>query len=1493
MTKGFITSPASSAPSKPKGKEGREFRDVRRAQEAAAAAAAAAAEADKGKGKGKGKQPAGTGGASAAGASGSGASGSQPRGGGASGSNGPANAAAAAGAAGAAGAGMPAYVIRNWTGKTPATLLSEFCQKHQLGKPQWNSHQKGGKHRVSIILTKEDKKTRQPLTLNIDPPELYEHPMEAKHMAAVCAMHRLNSHLNLSHILPPDFRDYWAALDVLKKNDTEGIWPAAGGDPFQPVTKADVERAQQKQAASEQRQAELKQREEDAQLAVIHLSEAQRTVIEALVKEAQQETAKQQAAASSEAEDADEPSPSTSTSNKTSTAVYRDLLALGFHARHIDEALGAQPKATAAAQEAAALKSAALSWLCLHVPEQDLPVQFRPDSKQLTASFHANTTSLAQSYMIQRLREVGFGQQHASMALEACGYDEDAALLRLLHLLKEDRLTDADAFSATVPAGPPSARFSAEEIDSAAEQVAEEIAAVESIYGVVAANVKSHAECSAADCSTDSVVRSMIRPTASCISVCLAVPEFKPHLVELELKFPSSTCLYPNETPIVVIRHPALTSTTRLVLQRAAFEFAASLAPAPLLYSLIDWVQTSGVEVVQNPPPLSTSAMQEAAAAAAAASSSASSSEPAPADAASATPAARTGKDGKQQQRRRPTPAFKKVFDKRSKLPSHSYVKEILSALAANQVVVISGETGCGKTTQVPQFILDALIDQNQGSTCRLLCTQPRRISALSVAERVAVERAEKIGEGVGYSVRLEAKYSASTRLLFSTIGVLLRFLQDDPLLNAFSHIVIDEVHERGVESDFVLIALREVLAKRRDLRLVLMSATLDSNTFSSYFGGVPVISIPGFAYPVEILHLEDVVQRTSFRIETIRRGGAKSAGSRPRRGEEDGTSSLEASTSSDFGSSSSTSSSSAPPPAADAAEAVDPDAAFGISMAIHSRQEDMLNVDLIAATVMHICTTTPAKEDVLIFASGMQEIKQCVEAIMYAFDALPRATKGNQQLLVLPLHSTLSVPEQKRVFDATGATTRKVVVSTNVAETSVTVDGIVHVIDTGRVKETRYDAQRGMSSLEDTWISKANARQRKGRAGRTQAGICYRLFTSKRSELMADHQAPEILRVPLEQLCLQVKAMGTADVVQFLGKALTPPDTKAVTHAIDALVDIGALHRDTKALTPLGVHLASIPVDARIAKVLIFGAIFHCLDPILTVAACMGFRSPFITSVDKRAQADEVKKRFAIGKSDLLGYSKAYAEWHNCAGDGAASKTGARRKFCEDNFLSMQSMQGISDLRKQFLDILASIGFVPAAIMHHHKQQDAQAAEAHRLLNANSTNIKVLKAVLAAGLYPQVASVVPPERQFVQVQQGMVVKEAKASELKLLLKGGTQVFVHPTSATFSLLKMDDRFVLYNEKMATSKAYLRDTTVVSAYPLILFGGNIAIEHEQHQLLLDGWIKIKAPARVATLVTAIRQQLDAVLSRKIEQPLLNVYDSAVVRAIMKLVESDGY
>ncbi|KAL7285060.1 hypothetical protein ACG7TL_000151 [Trametes sanguinea] len=806
---------------------------------------------------------------------------------------------------------------------------------------------------------------------------------------------------------------------------------------------------------------------------------------------------------------------------------------------------------------------------------------------------------------------------------------------------------------------------------------------------------------------------------------------------------------------------------------------------------------------------------------------------------------------------------FAKMLSIRQRLPAYASRQAFLDLLRSNRCVIVVGETGCGKTTQLPQFVLDDLILSGHGSRASIIVTQPRRLSALGVAARVSAERLDD--GSVGYAIRGESKQGPRTKILFCTTGVVLRRLGSGDKLDDVTHVI---VHERSVDGDFLLLELRELLKTHRRLKVILMSATINHEVFVRYFDNAPLLTIPGFTHPVEDLYLEDYLPRLDYRPS-----GNRSS----RKGKNNSDQDADGS-------------------------GLDEDLQLAIRSIMRS---DSFDYDLIASTVKHIVSTAQKVGGILIFLSGVQEIRQCMEKLR----DIPNAK-------VLPLHANLSSDEQRLVFAPTSGW--KIVVSTNVAETSVTIDDIIYVIDGGKVKETHYDADAGLTKLTEQWITRAAARQRRGRAGRTQPGVCYKLYSRGQEKHMEPFPIPEIRRVPLESIALTLKVVHN-DVKSFLSRAIDPPDTSAVDKALAILEELAATGPDGE-LTALGRHMSLLPMDLRLGKMLILGTVFRCLGPILTVAACLSSKPLFVSPMDKREEASQARAKFATANSDLLTDVKAYDECLALREKGASHS--AIRAFCEQHFISPSTIRDITSLRLDFLSSLAQLGFVPPA-----------SKPSSPALNAHAANTNLVKAVILGGLWPRVARVHLPKSaiKFDRVQAGTVQRENTAKEFRMYDirsgggsgpqaagqgpfdggpgpgrgggggggGGGERVFLHPASVLFGATAWRSPFLTYFQKQMTSKVFLRDATEVPIYALLLFGGPVSVNHIGGGLTVgtrDCFVKLKAWPRIGVLVNHLRRLLDAQLLRCIEEGTVldagGQGENPVLGAIQALLLNDG-
>lgn len=547
-----------------------------------------------------------------------------------------------------------------------------------------------------------------------------------------------------------------------------------------------------------------------------------------------------------------------------------------------------------------------------------------------------------------------------------------------------------------------------------------------------------------------------------------------------------------------------------------------------------------------------------------------------------------------------------KLQRERAALPIAQYGHRILKTLKEHQVVVVAGDTGCGKSTQVPQYLLAA-------GFSHVACTQPRRIACISLAKRVGFESLSQYGSQVGYQIRFESTRSAATKIVFLTVGLLLRQIQREPSLPQYQVLIVDEVHERHLHNDFLLGVLRLLLPKRPDLKVILMSATINISLFSSYFGSAPVVQVPGRLFPITVVYQP-----------------------------------IEAE------------------PSVSKSEKLDPRPFLRVLEAIDHKY--------------------PPEErgDLLVFLSGMAEISAVLEA------AQPYASH-TQRWVVLPLHSALSVADQDKVFDVAPPGVRKCILSTNIAETSVTIDGIRFVVDSGKVKEMSYDPQAKLQRLQEFWISQASAEQRKGRAGRTGPGVCFRLYAESDYDAFAPYAVPEIRRVALDALVLQMKSMSVGDPRTF--PFIEPPPPASLETAILYLRDQGALD-SSEALTPIGSLLAQLPVDVVIGKMLILGSMFRLAEPVLTIAAALSVQSPFTRSAQNNPEGAAARRPLESDLGDPFTLFNVFNTWVQVKSERSRNS----RKWCRRRGIEEHRLYEMANLRRQFKELLEDHGLLAGA---------------------------------------------------------------------------------------------------------------------------------------------------------------------------------------------------
>uniref|UniRef100_A0A8B9K021 RNA helicase n=1 Tax=Astyanax mexicanus TaxID=7994 RepID=A0A8B9K021_ASTMX len=802
-----------------------------------------------------------------------------------------------------------------------------------------------------------------------------------------------------------------------------------------------------------------------------------------------------------------------------------------------------------------------------------------------------------------------------------------------------------------------------------------------------------------------------------------------------------------------------------------------------------------------------------------------------------------------------------RLRSEREQLPVFQHRGRVLETLRRHRVVVVAGETGSGKSTQIPQFILeDLLTGEKEARPCNIAVTQPRRISAMSLASRVSQELGSEDGPGgrdslCGYQIRMENRSSDSTRLLYCTTGVLLRKLQQDRLLSSLTHIIVDEVHERSVQSDFLLTILRDVVHKRSDLQLILMSATVDCDKFSAYFNRCPVVSIPGRTFPVEVFHLEDIVEETGYVLEedsdysqrfveeeeevsvSVTQKGGKTLQHQEMI--------MRDSAGWDLG------------PELDHFSS-------RTRRALQYMNPNKINMDLILDLLAYLDKSPQFAEvngAVLVFLPGLAHIQQ-----LYDLLTTDKRFSARDRYKLIALHSTLSSQDQASAFTVPPAGVRKIVLSTNIAETGVTIPDVVFVIDTGRTKENRYHESSQMSSLVETFVSKASALQRQGRAGRVRSGFCFRLYPKFRFNSFIDYSKPEILRVPLEELCLHIMKCEYGSPEEFLSRALDAPQQQAVCNAVGLLRKIGACEQETHTLTPLGHHLAALPVNVKIGKMLIFGAILGCLEPIATVAAAMSEKSPFSTPMSRKEEANLARDALAVANSDHLTIYNAYLGWRNARIEG----TRTEMSYCRKHFLNRTALITIENVKQELIRMVEQTGFTRTS------QTRSKPKAPPSLSKADSP---ILAAVLTAGLYDNVGRTLYTPSVDLQERVACSVETAQ---------GKAQV--HPSSINRNL--QTHGWLLYQEKVKYSKVYLRDTMLISPFPILLFGGEIDVQHRDRLTTVDGWIHFQAPVRIGVIFKHLRKLINSLLDKKLANPKMNLEDEKTIQIIIELIKSEN-
>ncbi|XP_013105047.1 pre-mRNA-splicing factor ATP-dependent RNA helicase DHX16 isoform X1 [Stomoxys calcitrans] len=615
------------------------------------------------------------------------------------------------------------------------------------------------------------------------------------------------------------------------------------------------------------------------------------------------------------------------------------------------------------------------------------------------------------------------------------------------------------------------------------------------------------------------------------------------------------------------------------------------------------------------------------------------------------------------------------IEETQKSLPVYPFKEDLIAAIKEHQILIIEGETGSGKTTQIPQYLVEAGFTEDKK---KIGCTQPRRVAAMSVAARVAEEMGVKLGNEVGYSIRFEDCTSERTILKYMTDGTLHREFLSEPDLGSYSVMIIDEAHERTLHTDILFGLVKDIARFRTDLKLLISSATLDAEKFSQFFDDAPIFRIPGRRYPVDIFYTKA------------------------------------------------------------------PEADY---------------IDACCVSVLQIHATQPLG-DILVFLTGQDEIETCQEVLA---DRVKRLGSKIKELVIIPVYANLPSDMQAKIFEPTPPNARKVILATNIAETSLTIDNIIYVIDPGFAKQNNFNSRTGMESLMVVPISKASANQRAGRAGRTAPGKCFRLYTAwAYKHELEDNTVPEIQRINLGNAVLMLKALGINDLIHF--DFLDPPPHETLVLALEQLYALGALNHHGE-LTKLGRRMAEFPVDPMMGKMLLASEKYKCSEEMVTIAAMLSVNSAiFYRPKDKIIHADTARKNFNHMHGDHISLMQVYNQW---------AETDYSTQWCYENFIQYRSMKRARDVREQLVGLMQRVEI--------------------DMVSCLPETVNIRKAATAGYFYH-------------------VARLSKGGNYKTI-KHNQTVMIHPNSSLFEELP---RWVLYHELVFTTKEYMRQVIEIES-----------------------------------------------------------------------------
>ncbi|KAJ9612187.1 hypothetical protein H2200_003784 [Cladophialophora chaetospira] len=776
--------------------------------------------------------------------------------------------------------------------------------------------------------------------------------------------------------------------------------------------------------------------------------------------------------------------------------------------------------------------------------------------------------------------------------------------------------------------------------------------------------------------------------------------------------------------------------------------------------------------------------------------------------------------------------SFQQMLEVRQELPVHRYKDMILACIAENPVSVICAETGAGKSSGIPVLLLEQ--EFAGGRDCRILVTQPRRISAITLARRVSQE----LGEGrndigtirslVGYAIRMESKASSTTRITYATTGVLLRMLEDSPDLEELDVLVLDEVHERTMDLELLFIALQKLQKRRSALKIVLMSATVDAKKFSEYFGGAPVLDLPGRTFPVEVGFLEDAVEATN-NLSSVKDNTLVL---------QDEDQDIDDTHANDKG----------------RPVVTEPEKYSSQTLrTIANMDEYRIDYNLIARLAAAVATKpeyVKYSAAILIFMPGIGEIRR-LHSLLVSIETFSR------NWIVHLLHSTFSTEDLERAFERPPRGHRKIVIATNIAETGITIPDVTAVIDTCKEKIMRFDERRQLSRLNEGFISRSSARQRRGRAARVQDGLCFHLVTKHRFEnQMLEQQVPEMLRLSLQDPMLRIKVWDLGSIEDTLSAAIDPPSRKNILRAVEKLKDAGALTK-SEALTPLGQQIARLPLEVSLAKLAIFGVIFKCLGPVLAIISLLTSKSPFLSTT--QGSQDDARHVFKRGDADLLSSLNAYESWKRAKASRTASE------FCRKYHVSDQTMSQIAEQEIQLLVYLVDAGLVvldseERTALNRARTRHSNAVPSHIMPSRYNQTIadRALLAIVAMALYPRIL-----------MREGKGWRNVYTNQMVSLTSRSINHHSHSTK--------QPRWLSFFEAMQNTRSGNLNVFETSAIPesalAILLGSDAEFKFYAGVMVLDGG-KIKLSVREWRQLIAIkilRERIEKVLGRCYSHP----------------------